>query len=232
MEPEKILLVEDEDDISHPIKVGLESEGYLVAVAKDGQTAFRKLVDRWDLLILDLNLPDMSGESILSNLKQQPDYPTILVLTARGSIQDKLSLFRQGCDDYLTKPFIFDELLERVRALLRRSQRVNSSELKYEDLTLDPTTHLLQTTQSQVASTPKETSVLRFFFARPNQVISRRELLHHVWGLKEEPDTNFIGVHLFNLRKKLSQIEKAEWLQTVRNSGFVFSKNSVSEHVS
>ncbi len=220
----KILIVEDEVDIAEPMRVGLCDEGYFVEIAHSGQGAMRRLVDHWDLLILDLMLPDMPGETIVNYLKQQPDYPTILVLTARGSIQDKLSLFRLGCDDYLTKPFIYDELLERVRALLRRSQRVHSDESQYQDLHLDPATFELSTRSEQTVLTPKEAAILRVFLHSPEKLISRKELLQNVWGLREEPDTNFIGVHLFNLRKKLTEVKRGAWLQTVRSNGFILSK--------
>ena len=220
----KILIVEDEADIAEPMRVGLADDGYLVEVASTGQGAMRRLVDHWDLIILDLMLPDLPGETIVNYLKQQPDYPAILVLTARGSIQDKLSLFRQGCDDYLTKPFIYAELLERVRALLRRSQRVNTTECQYEDIHLDPSTFRLSAGSEQTVLTPKEASILRIFMAAPGRVISRKEILQNVWGLREEPETNFIGVHLFNLRKKLSEVKRDAWLQTVRSSGFVLCR--------
>lgn len=226
----KILLVEDEADIAEPIVVGLREEGFQVEWVPTGQKAMQRLVDFWDLLILDLNLPDLAGESILSNLKQLPDYPAVLVLTARGALDDKLALFRQGCDDYLTKPFIFEELVERIRALLRRSQRVLSSSSKYRDLELDPTTHCLRTPKSQVLLTPKESAIVQLLIKNSERVVSRKELLHHVWGIKEEPDTNFIGVHLFNLRKKLGEIARDEWLRTVRSSGFVLCEPGTEIH--
>jgi DNA-binding response OmpR family regulator len=220
----KILLVEDEADIAEPIRAGLSDEGFNVEIASTGQIAMRRMVDHWDLVILDLMLPDFPGEAILNNLKQLPNYPAVLILTARGAIQDKLSLFRQGCDDYLVKPVIYDELLERVKALLRRSNRVDSGQYYYEDLKLDPETLRLSTDQKQILLTPKEGSILRLFLSSPGKVISRIEILQNVWGLREEPNTNFIGVHMFNLRKKLSEVERESWLHTVRRSGFVFSK--------
>lgn len=230
MKGARILVVEDEVDIAEPILIGLREEGFYAEGTTTGQKAMQRLVDYWDLLILDLNLPDMAGESILSNLKQKPDYPAVLVLTARGTLEDKLALFRQGCDDYLTKPFIFEELVERVRALLRRSQRVRSVPCTYHDLTLDPTTHSLKTPQRQVVLTPKEAAIVQLLMKNPERVVSRKEILHHVWGIKEEPDTNFIGVHLFNLRKKLSEVSRDEWLRTVRSSGFVLSAPGTEIH--
>ncbi len=222
--PHKILIVEDEADIAEPMRIGLTDEGYFAEVAATGEIAIRRLVDHWDLIILDLMLPDLSGETIVNYLKQQPDYPTILILTARGSIQDKLSLFRQGCDDYLTKPFIYDELVERVRALLRRSQRVKTEECYYDDIHLDPSTFQLSAGSKHTTLTPKEASILRVFLNSPGKLITRKDILQNVWGLREEPDTNFIGVHLFNLRKKLADVKRDSWLHTVRSNGFILSK--------
>lgn len=220
----RLLIVEDERDLAEPLAENLRDEGYQVELATTGEEARQKLVHHWDLLILDLMLPDISGEVLLSYLKQKPDYPSILVLTAKGSVQDKLNLFRQGCDDYLTKPFIYEELLERVRALLRRSQRVQSEDLHYQDLSLDPETFELRAGSHKTLLTPKEAAILRLFLNAPEKVISRKEILENVWGLREEPNTNFIGVHLFNLRKKMGEVERDTWLQTVRSSGFLFGK--------
>lgn len=226
---EKILLVEDEKDLAEPLKQGLSEEGFCVELAADGQTAIRKLNGNWDLVILDLMLPDMKGESIVNYLKQQPDYPPILVLTARSSLEAKLSLFRQGCDDYLTKPVIFEELVERVRALLRRSHRVNAENLHYKDLVLHPQTYKLSCASGEVTLTPKEATLIRFFLSNAERIVSRKELLNGIWGLKVEPDTNFIGVHMFNLRKKLAEIQREAWLQTVRSAGFILSEEAKKE---
>lgn len=221
---ENILLVEDEDDLSQPLAQGLTEEGYFVEIARDGQSAIRRLVDNWDLVILDLMLPDLSGEAVLNYLKQQPDYPPVLILTARSGIEAKLSLFRQGCDDYLTKPVIFEELVERIRALLRRSHRVTAETTAYGDLVLNPHTHILSSGSGSVGLTPKEATLFRFFLSNSERLVSRKELLQNIWGLKVEPDTNFIGVHMFNLRKKMAEVKREAWLQTVRSSGFILSR--------
>ncbi len=225
---QRILIVEDEANLAEPIRMGLCEEGYQAEIAPTGQCAMRRLSEHWDLVILDLMLPDMAGEAILNNLRQLPDYPPVLVLTARSSLDDKLLLFRQGCDDYLTKPFIFEEFVERVHALSRRSQRVVAENTQYGDLKLNPSTHRVECSAGSMVLSPKEASILRFFMSAPEKIVSRRELLHHVWGLKEEPETNFISVHLFNLRKKLNEIGRGSWLQTIRNTGFILSRESVS----
>jgi DNA-binding response OmpR family regulator len=225
MLPARILLVEDEADLAEPVREGLADEGFHVDVAPDGATA-RRLLDRpWDLIVLDLNLPDIPGESLLSYLRQQPAYPAVLILTARNNIQDKLALFRQGCDDYLTKPFVFEELLVRVRALLRRgSHRPLASDFQYEDIILDPEGHRLTAGEKEISLTPKESAICRLLLTEPGRIVSRREILQGVWGLKDEPDSNLIGVHMFHLKKKLGQLGRDSWLQTVRMAGFVLTK--------
>lgn len=220
----RILIVEDEADLAGPLVANLRDDGFEAEIAPTIEKARQLLVAHWDLIILDLMLPDMPGETLLSYLKQQPSYPSVLILTARGTVQDKLNLFRKGCDDYLTKPFVYEELRERVRALLRRSQRVVQEVLNFEDIQLDPHTYKIQAGDFETLLTPKEASILKLFFSAPGKVISRKEILENVWGLREEPGTNFIGVHLFNLRKKLSEIKRGTWLQTVRASGFVLCK--------
>lgn len=227
----RILVIEDEKDIADAVLDGLRNEGFEVDVARDGQTAIRYLNQKpWDLIILDLMLPDISGESILSYLTQRPEYPSVLILTAKNHLNDKIGLFRKGCDDYLTKPFIFEELLVRVEALLRRPPRVQPSGFRYGNMELDVVTNSLAAGAAAVSLTPKETALFRLFIREPERILSRKELLQEVWGLKEEPSANYIGIHLFNLRKKLSEIERGDWLQTVRASGFVLCNPSVRQY--
>lgn len=225
MVAKRILIVEDEADLSEPLMKGLTEEGYIAEVASTGEMAIRMLSENWDLVILDLMLPDMGGEVIVNYLRQQPDYPPILVLTARSGTEAKLALFRLGCDDYLIKPVIFEELVERIRALMRRSHRVDIAPLKYKDLVLDPHTFLLSCDTGSIMLTPKEATLMRFFLANAERLVSRKELLQNIWGMKSEVDTNFIGVHIYNLRRKLSDIGRDSWLQTVRSAGFILSKD-------
>lgn len=221
----KILVVEDELDLAEPLVEGLVGQGFHVRLAATGEDARRALDEHWDLVILDLMLPDISGESLLSYMKQKPDYPAVLVLTAKSGLQDKLGLFRQGCDDYITKPYIFEELLERARALLRRSQRVLPAPCSYEDLVLDPEKFRFSLKSGDsVQLTPKEAAILRLLMARPGHTVSRKEILSGVWGLKEEPSSNFIGVHIFNLRKKFAHLGREDWFQTLRSAGFMVSR--------
>jgi len=224
MQRPRILIVEDAPDVARLLEQGLTEEGFEAKIAPNGRVALREAENGWDIIILDLTLPDVSGETIMSFLAQRLDHPPVLVLTARGQLEDKLSLFRQGCDDYLTKPFAFEELLHRVKALLRRSPKSVPEQCRYEDMELEPTTHLLSVGERKIALTPKEFNICRLLMSSPGRVVSRKELLQGVWGLTHEPPTNFIEVHLANLRKKLGQVERDGWLQTVRAAGFLLEK--------
>lgn len=222
MEKPRVLVVEDATDVANLLVRGLSEEGFEVEVAPNGEVALRRVLEPWNLVILDLMLPDLGGEQILDFLTQKADHPSVLVLTARDRLEDKLTLFRKGCDDYLVKPFEFEELLSRVKALLRRPARTGES-LKYEGLTLNPASFLLSFDKKKVILTPKEFALCRRLMNEPEKVISRREILHSVWGLTHEPKTNYIDVHVTNLRKKLAQVDCENWLHTVRGSGLMLS---------
>lgn len=228
----RILLIEDHADLAAPVLRNLREDGFDVRYAPDGESARRLLDSHWDLVILDLMLPDIPGESILTYLRQRVTYPNVLILTAKSGLPEKLALFRLGCDDYLTKPFIYEELLERVRALLRRAPRVVSDEYRYADLELSPDSFRLSSGDASVVLTPKEAAICRILMAQSERIVSRKEILQGVWGLKEEPTSNFIGVHIFNLRKKFAQLGREDWFQTVRASGFVLSNPEAASHAS
>ena len=226
----RILVVEDAAEVAKLLARGFEEEGFEVSIAPNGEIALRRFQEFWDLIILDLMLPDVTGEMLLGFLAQKADRPPVLILSARSTLDDKLTLFRQGCDDYLTKPFAFEELLERGRALLRRPPRTVPEECKYEDMQLESETHELSVGAQKVPLTPKEFAICRKLMLNPGHIVSRRELLQSVWGLAHEPKTNFIEVHLANLRKKLGLVDRDSWLQTVRQSGIMLAKPEAREH--
>lgn len=226
----KILIVEDTKALADVVQRGLNEAGYEAHVACTGEVAFRRLGEAWDLVILDLMLPDVSGEEILSFINQDPDGPRVLILTARSRMDDKIALFRQGCDDYLTKPFVFDELLGRVKALLRRASHPIADHIEYEGLSLDAERHVLMERGVEVTLTPKEFAICRLLMSEPGRLVSRKELLRSVWGLTHEQRTNFVEVHLANLRKKLAQIDRQDWLHTVRATGVTLQKPDSRAH--
>jgi DNA-binding response OmpR family regulator len=230
---ERIFVIDDAVDVSNFVARGLTEEGYTVSAAYSGEVGLRRADEGWELIILDLMLPDIPGETVLQYLGQKAERPPVLVLTARGQLEDKLSLFRLGCDDYLTKPFAFEELLERTKALLRRSSKVSTEGLCYEDLALEEETHHLvigeANAHKRVVLTPKEFAICRLLLSQAGKVVSRKQLLNSVWGFRHEPKTNFIEVHLANLRKKLVPFHRENWIRTVRTSGFMLSRPELNE---
>lgn len=223
---QRVLVIDDHQDLAEPIVDALMEQGFLVDYAKNGAEAARKLEMFYDVVILDLMLPDMSGESILRFLRHQHPSPSpfVIVLSARTSTPDKLGLFRLGCDDYICKPFSLEELSERVRAVLRRNQvaKPDSPSAKDSEIKLDTRAYSFSYNEKSVSLTPKETAILEMFLRQPGEIVHRREILHSVWGLKEEPDTNFLGVHFSNLRRKLAKVGCEDAIETIRNSGFRF----------
>jgi len=217
----QILMVEDEADLAEPTIKGLQEEGFSVTWASRGDQARRLLERHWDLVLLDLMLPDLSGEGLLNYIKQRQNAPPVLVLTARAKLDDKLALFRQGCDDYLTKPFAFEELLVRIRNLLRRSDKLPTDIFQYEDLKLDHSQFKLNAGTDTVTLTPKEAAICRLLLSQAGKVVSRKSILEGVWGLQEEPPSNLVGIHVFKLRRKLEQLGRGPWFRTVRSSGFM-----------
>lgn len=216
----RILLVEDEMDLAKPIQSALEEEGFEVGWAQTGESARRLFDQPWDVIVLDLGLPDISGESLLNYLKQRPNPTRILVLSASGSVQTKVSMFQLGCDDYLTKPCAFEELLVRIRALQRRGNAIADTSYRYGDLTFDHAAMVLQAGKRSVQLTPKESAICRLLMSNPEAVLSRKDILHGVWALKSESTSNLVGIHVFKLRRKFEQLGRAEWFQTVRFEGF------------
>jgi DNA-binding response OmpR family regulator len=202
----------------------LSLQGAAVTLAPSGGGALRQAQEQWNLVILGLELSDVPALGVLDFLVQRQDQPPILILASEEDLSEKIALFDRGCDDYLAEPFALEELLARAKALLRRSPRVWPDSLHYEDLSLDPASLRLIAGSNEILLTPKESAICRALLRAPGQVISRQELLHSVWGLSHEPKTNFIEVHLANLRRKLHQIGRQDWLQTVRLSGFFLQR--------
>ena len=217
-----VLVVEDDPTIGAGVVDLLKKKGLEVRWEKDGRSARRVIEEDWSLIILDLGLPEIGGETLLSNLRQKPGYPAVLVLTAKNQLEDKLTLFSMGCDDYLTKPFHSEELAVRVDALIRRPPRLRTAALASNSITLDTVTFAASANGKSVILTPKEFAFLRELVESGGRVIARRELLEKVWGLKAEPSANYIGIHLFNLRKKLREIDRDRWIKTVKFSGYAF----------
>ena len=221
----RILLIEDEKKVASFIQRGLEAELYHVDVAYDGEVGLLQLLDNeYDALILDVMLPKRDGLSVLREVRARKLAIPVLMLTARDTVADKVIGLDQGADDYLTKPFAFEELLARLRALLRRGSSTPSSELTLADLQLDLVTHHVMRAGKRIDLTAKEFALLEFFLRQPGRVLSRALIAQHVWGVDFDTFTNVIDVYVNYLRKKIDAEFEPKLLHTIRGVGYVMKE--------
>lgn len=219
----RILIVDDEQTLLDQLRKGLEAQRYIVDTALDGEEALDKLFETpVDLIILDIMLPGVDGLSVLRSLRDEGDSTPVLMLTAKGDIDDKIKGLDLGADDYLAKPFSFDELLARVRALLRRSGGQSESVLQVGDLRLDTVSREVVRGIERLSLTAREFSLLEFFLYNKNRAVSRFSLAEHVWGDAFDPFSmsNFMDVHIKNLRKKIGDTH-ATIIRTIRGVGYI-----------
>ena len=208
----RLLVVEDEEDLAEGLRVGLARTGYAVDVALDAAEAYDRLtVNEYDLMLLDVNLPDGDGFDLCRSLRNG-DVETpgagdlrVLMLTARGGLDDRVRGLDEGADDYLVKPFALAELLARIRALLRRDTAGTSSVLTVGEVVLDVARHVATLRGERLTLTPKEFGVLEYLMVRPGHVVSSEELLEHVWDANADPFTQTVRVTVGTLRRKLGE---------------------------
>jgi heavy metal response regulator len=218
----RLLVVEDEKKVARFVKQGLEEEGYAVDVAQDGEEGLRMGLDRvHDLIVLDISLPRMDGLQVLRRLREEKVGTPILLLTVRAAIEDKVLGLDSGADDYLTKPFAFQELVARIRALLRRGGEGGAPILRYADLTLDPVRRAVFRAGAKIDLTAKEFALLEYFLRNAERVLSRTMILDHVWSYDFDPETNVIDVYVNYLRKKIDSDRQVKLIHTVRGAGYV-----------
>jgi heavy metal response regulator len=221
----RILVVEDERKVASFIKRGLEAIHYSVDVEHDGEAGLKRIVEgEYDLVILDLMLPKLDGLSLMKKIRQQRINVPILLLTARVTVADKVLGLELGADDYLTKPFAFEELLARVRALLRRGAPTQPVLLTIADLRLDPVTREVSRGNRQIELTAKEFALLEFFLRRRDQVLSRAVIAQHVWGIDYDSFTNVIDVYVNYLRRKIDNGFEPKLIHSVRGVGYVLKE--------
>ena len=220
----RILVVEDDRKVASFIKKGLEEEGHAVEVAADGAEAIDRATDGtvWDLLVLDIMLPKRDGLSVLKALREDGVTAPVLMLTARDAVGDRVTGLDLGADDYLTKPFAFEELLARVRALLRRRAGGGPGPiLRVGDLTLNPATREVRRGTRRIELTAREYTLLEYFMRSPGRVLSRPLLAQHVWGLDFDSESNVVDVYVGYLRRRIEATGERKLLHTVRGVGYV-----------
>jgi len=219
-----ILVVDDDPEIISFVRRGLAYEGYEVDTAADGSEALAKAREKEpDLVILDIMMPGIDGIEVSKRLRQGGDVP-ILMLTAKGTVADKVAGLESGADDYLVKPFAFDELLARVRALLRRRQPGEEETLRFSDLSLSTATREVKRGNDPIELTAQEFDLLELFMRHPRQVLKRDLIYDRVWGYDFEGESNVIEVYIRYLRSKLEVRDRPRLIHTVRGVGYVMKE--------
>ena len=223
----KLLLIEDNPKMAGLIRQGLGEQGYLVEVATSGHDGEHLAASAtFDLVILDVMLPDTDGMHVCRNLRRRGVKTPILMLTALATTPDKVAGLDAGADDYLTKPFEFDELIARVRAILRRGQAAGSTVLRYADVEMDLAQRRVTRAGQRIRLTAKEFSLLEYFLRNPNRVLTRTAIAEHVWDMNFDGDSNVIDVYVSMVRRKVDKGFDRPLIHTVIGSGYVLSTES------
>jgi heavy metal response regulator len=223
--PMRILVIEDEKKVATFIKKGLVEEHYAVDTAFDGEEGlYLAEINEYDLIVLDLMIPKIDGFGVLKKIRERKNNVPILVLTAKDSIDDTVRGLDAGCDDYLTKPFAFAELLARIRALLRRDKKEKESVLRIADLSLSIVTHKVMRQGKEIELTSKEYALLEYFMRNPEKVLTRTMISEHVWDYHFDSNTNVIDVYVNYLRKKIDKDFDPKLIHTIRGIGYMMKK--------
>jgi heavy metal response regulator len=221
----RILIVEDEKDLAAIIKQGLEEEGYVVDVAHDGEEGLY-MAETYpiDVMVLDVMLPLMDGLTVLSNLRKKGVQTPVILLTARDALIDKIKGLDTGADDYLTKPFVFEELLARIRSLIRRKGTVKEAVIRIADLEIDTASHQVRRAGKPIALSAKEYSLLEFLAYRKGAVVSRTDIVEHIYNEDADMDSNVVDVYINYLRNKIDKEFSGKLIHTVRGAGYILKE--------
>ncbi|HWF59271.1 MAG TPA: response regulator transcription factor [Nitrospira sp.] len=221
----RILLVEDDADLAQFIRKGLKEEYYAVDFAADGEAGLALALDNpYDILILDIMLPKLDGLTLCRHVRDKGITTPVLLMTARNTVETKVSGFDTGADQFLPKPFAFAELLARVRALLRRGSSQQVAHLQAADLRLDPTSHRVWRGEQEISLTNKEYALLEFLLRNKNRVLTRTAIIEHVWDISYDPMTNIVDAHIRALRSKIDRDFSPPLIATVRGAGYMLEE--------
>jgi two-component system copper resistance phosphate regulon response regulator CusR len=221
-----ILVIEDEDSIADFVVRGLREEGFTVERSADGNEAWHQLKSgRWDVVLLDWWLPGADGLALLRKLRQSDTTTPVLFLTARDAVSDRVRGLDSGANDYLCKPFAFEELLARIRVLTRRPDRAAGTLMSHGDLRVDLATHRVERAGKKLELTAKEHALLVFFMRHPDEVLSRTRIYEQVWDERYDGLSNTLEVHIMELRRKLES-QGPRLIHTLRNRGYLFGDSA------
>lgn len=219
----RILVVEDEHRIAHSLQKGLEQERFAVDVAYTGSEGYDLAASEdYDLIVLDIMLPGMDGITICKELRKNKIHTPILLLTAKGQTSEKVDGLNSGADDYLTKPFSFEELLARIRALLRRKGTAVETSLTLDDLVMNVASFEVKRAEVSISLTSKEFSLLEFLLSKKNQIVTKEQIIQHVWNFDADILPNTVEVYIKKLRDKIDNQfpDKTQLIQTIRGFGY------------
>src|ERR1041384_3679396 len=224
----RILVVEDEPRMASVIARGLREQSYAVDVAQDGDDGlYQCSINDYDLIVLDVLLPQRDGFEVCRELRARGTATPVLMLTARAAVDDRITGFEAGADDYLTKPFSFRELLARIHALLRRDSHLLPDEIQIGDLIINSASHRVTRAGSSIQLTAKEYALLEYLARRAGQLVSRADIAAHVWDNDFDPFSNTIEVYMNRLRKKIDDGHPTKLLHTRRGEGYILDRKSV-----
>lgn len=218
----KMLIIEDDPDISEFIKIGFEADGYAVDTAFDGERgSYMARTSIYNVIILDYSLPTKNGLEVCDEIRGIGSSVPILFLSVIGDTKKKIEAFSKGADDYITKPFHFEELKARVKALLRRPKKIENSIIKIGEMTLDTEKRIAYRDNIPIYITRKEYSLLEYLMRNPDIAVSRSMIMEHVWNAESDPFSNTVEAHILNLRKKLNSPDKKDIIRNVPGRGYI-----------
>ena len=217
----RILIIEDDQEMANFLQVSLESEFYVVDIAPDGEKgSFLARTNDYDLALVDYVLPKLNGEQVVKEIRRDNKSLPIIMTTVKSELETKLDLFNSGVDDYLTKPFIFEELLARIRAILKRPNIVQNPILRISDLVVNIDRHSVRRGRHDIYLTRKELALLEYLLKNRARVLSRGMIMEHVWDVNADPFSNTIESHILNLRRKINIPGRPELIHTVSGRGY------------